>query len=182
MRQAHARKHSGVEETLNQFRMMGYWVAQVSKMAKVIRSSCVTCKKLDKRPLNQLMGPIPDSLMSEPMVWSHVETDLFGPFVCRSDVNKRSTIKVWGIVIVDKLSGAVHCDVLMDYSSQEVFKAFRRFSSLRGWPSTVTSDPGSQLVSSAGKLETWWEILGQQLVQSATNSGFKWTISPANSP
>ena len=83
---------------------------------------------------------------------------------------------------MDKLSGAVHCDVLMDYSSQEVFKAFRRFSSLRGWPSTVTSDPGSQLVSSAGKLETWWEILGQQLVQSATNSGFKWTISPANSP
>ena len=27
-----------------------------------------------------------------------VELDLMGPFICHSDVNKRSTMKVWGAV------------------------------------------------------------------------------------
>ena len=46
----------------------------------------------------------------------------------------------------------------------------------------MTSDPGSQLVSSGGKLETWWKTLGDQLVDMSADSGFKWDISPANSP
>ena len=116
------------------------------------------------------------------MIWKCVETDLFGPFSCRSDVYKRNTTKVWGIVLIDKLSGAVHCDVIMGYSAQEVMKALCRFASIRGWPSEISSDPGSQLVSSAEDLEKWWESLGTQLEGLATDAGFKWKISPANSP
>ena len=41
-----------------------------------------------------------------------MEMDLFGPFLCHSDVNKRSTRKVWGMVKVDKSSGAIHCDIV----------------------------------------------------------------------
>ena len=81
--------------------------------------------------------------------------DLFGPFACRSDVNKRSTCKVWGMVLIDRNSGAVHSDVVMGYSASETIKTIRRFAALRGWPSVLYSGPGSQLVNSLGKLETW---------------------------
>ena len=47
----------------------------------------------------------------------------------------------------------VHCDVVMDYSAEETIKTLKRVSSLRGWPVQMYSDPGSQLESSAGKLE-----------------------------
>jgi len=78
------------------------------------------------------MGVIPKQQLVNPAAWGHTEMDLFGPFTCRSDVNKRLTLKVLGIVLVDKNSGSVHCDVMLDYSSQEAIKALRRFASLRG--------------------------------------------------
>ena len=89
-------------------------------------------------------------------MWGHVELDLFGPFTCRSDVNKRSTKKVWGILIVDTNSGAIHCDTVQDYGAQEVVKALRRFASLRGWPTKISSDPGSQLQGASGNMSNWW--------------------------
>ena len=99
----------------------------------------------------------------DPKAWGNVELDLFGPFSCRSEVNKRSIKKVWGAVIVDKNSGAVHCDIVLDYSSQEVVKMMRRFGALRGFPIMVNSDPGSQLENAAGSMESWFMAMKNQL-------------------
>ena len=85
-------------------------------------------------------------------------------------------------MIVDRASGAVHCDIVLDYSAQEIIKALRRFASLRGWPARIASDPGSQLVSSSGNLESWWNSMKNQLSDLATSKNFEWIISPANSP
>jgi len=61
-------------------------------------------------------------------------------------------MKVWGMVLVDKNSGAVHCDVVLNYSAQETLKTLRRFAALCGWPSEISSDLGSQLESSLGEI------------------------------
>ena len=37
-----------------------------------------------------------------------------------------------------------------------MIETLRKFAALRGWPSVISSDPGSQLVSAAGKMECWW--------------------------
>ena len=182
MEKAHRFKHSGINETVARFRMMGYWTPQASKLAKSIKLRCVTCKRLDRRPEYQIMGNIPKEQLVQPIAWGSVEMDLFGPFSCRSDVNKRSTIKTWGMVIVDKNSGAVHCDVVSDYSAQETVKTLRRFASLRGWPSQISSDPGSQLEGSAGSLHSWWDHMRNELADFGSQTGFRWIISPANSP
>ena len=44
------------------------------------------------------------------------------------------------------------------------------------------SDPGSQLVSASGSLESWWASMQSQLVGLAASTNFSWNISPANSP
>ena len=111
-----------------------------------------------------------------------MELDLFGPFLCRSDVNKRCSLKVWGMVTVDRCSGAIHCDVVLGYSAEETIKTLRRFSSIRGWPAKVYSDPGSQLEASSGKLGSWLEDMRDRLGDYALESNFEWIISPANSP
>ena len=81
------------------------------------------------------------------------ELDLLGPFLCRGEKNPRTTIKVWGLVIVDQNSGATHADVVVDYSTSAVLAALRRFGSLRGWAPRLSSDPGSQLLSAEGNLD-----------------------------
>ena len=68
------------------------------------------------------MGNVPKERLTNPGAWENVELDLFGPFVCRSDVQKRSSKKVWGIVVVDINSGATHCDIVHDYSAEESLK------------------------------------------------------------
>ena len=161
---------------------MGYWTTQAGKLAKSVKNSCVVCRFLEKRTLGQTMGGIPKDQMISPAAWGHLELDLFGPFSCRSDTHKRSTCKIWGMILVDRNSGAVHSDIVMSYSAEDTLKTLRRFAALRGWPVAIYSDPGSQLVSSSGKLESWWLDMGKQLTDFASGSRFTWSISPANSP
>ena len=182
MRESHEKSHEGVNRTVGRFRLSGYWASQAVKLARLVKRRCVICRYLDLHPVGQLMGSIPADRLVNPVAWGDVELDLFGPFLCRSDVNKRSSMKVWGVVIEDRNSGAVHCDVVLDYSAQEVIKMLRRFGSLHGWPSRISSDPGSQLESSSGRMEVWWEQMKDQLVGFAGQSNFTWEISPANSP
>ena len=79
-------------------------------------------------------------------------------------------------------SGTVHCDVVEDYSAAAVMRMMRKFAALRGWPRVMSLDPGSQLVSAAGKMESWYKQMEKSLQGLASSKGFRWEISPANSP
>ena len=118
----------------------------------------------------------------KPNVWQTVEIDLMGPFSCRSDVNKHSSIKIWGAVIEDIYSRAVYCNIIMEYSAEAVISMLRRFSSLKGWPMKIPSDPGSKLESAAGIVESWWKEMGESLQKVAGQEEFEWKINPADSP
>ena len=60
------------------------------------------------------------------------------------------------MVVEDVNSSAVHMDIVQDYSAEAVLLAMRRFGALRGWPGTIQSDPGCQLVSASDSLVSWW--------------------------
>jgi hypothetical protein len=120
MLQAHQRGHVGVNTTVVKFRQAGYWTPRAGMIARRIRKDCVTCRRLDSVTIKQRMGAVPRDRLVSPVAWGQVELDLMGPFTCRRDVNKRTTMKVWGAVMEDKNSGAVYCDVVMDYSAPAV--------------------------------------------------------------
>ena len=86
------------------------------------------------------------------------------------------------MVVEDVNSGAVHLDIVQDYSATAVLTSMRRFGCLRGWPGVMYSDPGSQLVSASGKLVSWWQEMQDSLMTFAGSKDFKWEISPADSP
>ena len=102
------------------------------------------------------MGEFLEDRLKEPMAWGYCQLDLFGPFLCRGDVNPRTSKKTWGIVIEDLNSGAVHLDIVQDYSTNALLATLRRFGSLHGWPGIIYTDPGSQLESAKGILEHCW--------------------------
>ena len=137
--------------------------------------------------MSQAMGDIPEERFANLKPWAYCQIDLLGHFVCRSDVNKRAEMKVWAIIIEDVNSGAVHLDIVSDYSADGVIMAMDRFGSTRGWPTTVSFDPGSQLVAASGALVYWWNEMQTPLRTFAGTEGkdkqsFTWKISPADSP
>ena len=97
-------------------------------------------------------------------------------------MNPRTSKKTWCIIIEDMNSGAVHLDIVQDYSANAVIMSISRFGRLRRWPSVFYSDPGSQLVSASGKLVAWWNEMQDPLRSFAGTNNFKWEISPADSP
>ena len=102
--------------------------------------------------------------------------DLFGPFTIRGVVNKRTRNKCFGIIFTCGGSRAVYCDVTQDYSTDSFLQAVRRFVSLRGYPSDIYSDCGSQLV----KAEK--EIRNHKIMQYGVEKGLTWHFSTPTAP
>ena len=182
MLEAHRHSHLRQDGTVSRFRCSGFWTVRCGVLAKRIVDKCVTCRELDKRLLTQQMGDITEERLTSTFAWAFCQLDLWGPTDCRSDVNTRSTKKTWGIIIEDVNSGAVHLDIVQDYSAEAVILSLRRFGSTRGWPGIINTDPGSQLESAGGQFEAWWSAMGKSLQTYGATKNFKWNLSPADSP
>ena len=182
MEEAHRFNHAGQDGTLCRFRALGFWTVRGGHLAKTIRESCIPCRKDSAKLINQPMGDFPENLFKDPVAWGCCQLDLFGPFYCRGDVNPRTTKKTWAIVVEDVCAGAVHLDIVKDYSAEAILEAMSRFGSLRGWPGAVYSDPGSQLVSASNTLVKWWLEFETPLRRLAASKQFQWTVSPADAP
>ena len=78
-------------------------------------------------------------------------------------------------------SRAVHVDIAPDYSTDTFSQLYRPFSSIRGWPQSVFSDNGTQLVSASKELKDAITGLNwKKILQYGHRNGFKWTFSPAD--
>ena len=137
MEEAHQFSHLGQDGTLGRFRASGYWTVRGGQLAKKVKQACIPCRKNSKRTLNQVMGDFPPEMHSDPVAWGVCQLDLTGPYKCRGDVNPRTTKKTWVMVVEDVNSGAVHMDIVQDYSAEAVLLAMRRFGALRGWPGKI---------------------------------------------
>jgi hypothetical protein len=87
------------------------------------------------------------------------------------------------VIFTDLCSRAVHIEVVFGYDTQSCLLAFFRFTAVRGCPSVIYSDPGSQLVGASEELKkAWREVDREVLLQTGAEAGLKWIFGPAESP
>ena len=78
---------------------------------------------------------------------------------------------------------AVHIDIAPDYSTDKFLMVLRRFVSIRGYPSKLYSDNGSQLVAASAELKKVINDLDKkQLLEFGVMEGFEWKFSSADAP
>ena len=126
MKEAHNFGHGGQDATVARFRSQGFWTVKAGNVAKKTKNHCVPCRKVDAKLLGQVMGNLPE-IPENLHAWSCCQMDLFGPFTSKSDVISRATKKTWGVIIEDVYSGAVHLDVVSNYSTDAVLCTMKRF-------------------------------------------------------
>lgn len=141
----HEKDHAGVENTLCKLQSV-YWMPKARKMIKEIKSKCVMCRRLEKNIVGQSMGPISVERLKPSPPFFHSALDLFGPFMVKDTVKRRIKRKVYGVVINCLITRAVYIDVVEGYDADSFITCLRRFTSIRGFPKTMYSDSGSQLV------------------------------------
>lgn len=180
--QVHRLGHLGVSATTSKTRER-FWIVSVNRLAKKVRFECVTCKKLDKNTEGQKMGMLPVERLKPAPAWSHTSLDYFGPFQIRGEVNKRARGKAYGVIFNCMISRAVHLDLAADYSTAGFMMVFRRFVSLRGYPSKLYSDSGSQLTAANKELRTAVENLDQETLRDyGADHGLKWEFCAPDAP
>jgi len=105
-------------------------------MSKALTAKCVTCRKLQKKPLDQLMEQIPSLRVASGFPpFSNTAMDMFGPVHIKLN---RKTLKEAQVVIFTCMTmRAVHLELVTD---KNFLMAFRRFTCLRGHPRVCWSD------------------------------------------
>ena len=121
------------------------------------------------------MGGLPIERSKPSPPFNHTMVDIFGPYKIRGEVQKRTTGKAWGVIFTDLCSRAVHIEGMFGYDASSFLLAFSRFAGIRGWPSKMFSDPGSQLMAAEKELS-------QAAAREGINYGMDWVVGPADSP
>lgn len=162
---------------------MHYKVPHGNKLARSMKMNCQLCKLPDANFLEKQIGLLPEARLKPAPVFNHVMLDLFGPYMVRGDVKKRTSGKAHGVMFTDLAMRAVHIEAVFGYNTSNFPMALSRFASVRGWPEKIYSDPGSQLVGAERELKEAWKKIDQRSLQkSSTQNGSTWVFGPADSP
>ena len=143
-----------------------------------MKRNCVICRELDAKVVDQRMGQVADERMGPCPAFYHTATDLFGPFQIRDNVKKRTIGKCFGVIFNCLVSRAVYIDVVDGYDTQSFLKTFRRFTAIHGYPATMHSDLGSQLVSASKELKHAidnWNM--SEISEFGAKEGMKWVFN-----
>ena len=182
MAEAHQMGHLGRDSTVAKFRQK-YWTPHADKLAKSVKHNCQKCKKREPKLLSQCMGNLPESRLKMAPPFSHTMLDLLGPFLTRGEVQKRTSGKCYFILFTDLGSRALHLECVFGYSTDHFLIGFSRFVHIRGWPTTIYSDPGSQLIGADRELTDAWKQMDKgRLIQKSASAGTKWIFGAADSP
>ena len=106
-----------------------YWIIGVRSKSKALTSKCITCKKLRKKPPDQLMGQIPSLRVAAGFpLFSNTAIDMFGPLHIK--LNRKTLKEAQVIKFTCMTTRAVHLKLVKDKTSDAFLMAFRRFACL----------------------------------------------------
>ena len=155
------------------------WIISVRRIAKQVKSSCVSCQRHDSQPCSQPM-PLPANRVSQAFPFAVSGLDHAGPLFCCDNPRK----KYWVLLFTCAVVRSVHLELVESLSTPETVLALPRFAARRGLPHTIYSDNAKGLVASPAELDRhfghlapkwlfitprspwrggWWERLIQSL-------------------
>ncbi|CAG2217799.1 unnamed protein product [Mytilus edulis] len=148
----HSEDHSGVDTTLAKLRSR-YWIPGVRRIIKLVKKRCIICRKREKKIVGQQMGMLPIERLQPAPAFYYCAVDLFGPFMIRDTVKKRTHGKAYGVLFNCVTTRAVYVDLAEGYDTSSFIMTLRRFVTVRGYPRKMISDSGSQLVAAGKELQ-----------------------------
>ena len=85
------------------------------------------------------------------------------------------------MIFTDLVSRAVHIEAVYGYDTSSFLLALSRFANLRGYPSDMFSDPGSQLAGADSELKSAWKNMDQDKIKYVgAEMGMTWHFGPAD--
>ena len=144
--------HAGIESSVCKIQSK-FWIPKVRILLRNIKNKCIVCRYLDKSTVGQSMGPISEKRLKPSPPFYNSALDLFGPFLVKDTVKGRCRKKVYGVIINCLVTRASYIDLVEGYDADCFLTTLRRFISIRGYPKTMYSDSGTQLILANKELQ-----------------------------
>ena len=180
-RQVHQCGHSAVAATVAKTRRR-FWILKAHDLAKSVKFRCVFCREMQAKAESQVMAELPVCRLA-PFTppFYYTSCDYFGPYHVK--VGRNKTTKYYGVIFTCLNTRAVHLELAVDSSTMEFIQVLRRFFSVRGQPSLMISDNGSQFIGAERLLKELikgWDI--EKLREFSAEKGIKWQFTTPASP
>ena len=125
------------------------WIVRGKLLAKKIVSSCTACRRERRKLESQQMGLLREEHLTLCPPWTAVSLDFAGPVKISGEVQKRVTLKGWILIYVCQATRALCLLLTPGYSTADFLLMHDRFTTMKGIPSKIVSDRGTQLVASS---------------------------------
>ena len=173
--------HQGRQITHGAFRQAGYWVIRGHGTVSKVLRSCVFCRRLRGRALNQFMADLPADRTDTSPPFTNVGFDVFGPWSIRTRKLRggAANSKRWGLVLTCLSSRAIHIEVLESMDASAFICALRRFFAMRGPASLLRCDRGTNFIGAKSEPDDALAELDQQMVEKfVAEQGCEWSFNP----
>ena len=159
------RLDSGVATTVAKIRAKS-WILKAHILAKTVKFRCVPCREREHKLESWLIYRNSD--LPHTLHHSTTRHDYFCPYPVK--VGRNKTTKHYGIMSTCLNTRAAHLEVAVDYSTMEFLQALRRFFAIRGYPSMMISDNGTQLVGAERELRDNYDPIGDSQITPSSQA------------
>ena len=168
--------HAGREHVLSVVRQC-FWILRGRVLVRQILSSCVSWRRRNSPPLQQVMADLPkERLIPYQPPFTYTGLDFFGPFHVK---RSRSTVKVYGCIFVCLNSRAVHIEDVSSLETDTFIQALVRFFSVRGCRQEIWSDNGTNFTGAENELRQSIQDLSEERIKSELHSReVEWSSCP----
>ena len=172
--------HGPIEYILSSIRLK-FWLVHGRPVIKKYTRECLYCKQQRAKPNPPFMGSLPARRLTPFLPpFTHTIVDLFGPVYVKE---RRNEVKKWVVLFCCANLRAIHLEIAESLATDAFLNCFSRFSNRRGFPRTVTSDNGTNLVGADNELREGWNNLKKgKALHDLSNYGIEWKFIPPSSP
>ena len=168
--------HSGRGYVLAELRHK-YWIMGATSLVKRIIRRCVTCRRRDAQPCQQMEADLPlDRITPYEPTFTSVGVDYFGPFAIKRG---RGREKRYGCIFTCLTTRAVHIQTADTLDTDSFINSLYQFMARRGEPCLIRSDNGTNFVGAERELRKEMETWNRDRIQEAMSQrGIRWLFNP----
>ena len=168
------------QDALYRSRCMGYWIIRGKALSAKVTKSCILCKMIRLKAASQKMGKLPVEKTTRSDPFTHISLDIMAPVGVIQTVKARTQRQVYPIIFTCLTTTALHSEVAVSYSTTDFMTQFDKFCAIRGRPSWVYTDMGSQLVKAQSLHDCGGQGFRWKEIQEATSAhGIRWRHAPS---
>lgn len=165
-----------------------FWILGGINTIKRELRSCIICFRMKPKPLEVLMGDLPEARLTPKRPFFNCGLDYAGPFNIKSSKIRNSKIlKSYLCLFVCFATKAVHLEIVSDLTTEAFLNALKRFIARRGKCQNIFSDCASNFVGANREIKDLYKLISDKetnvkLKDYLCHEGINWNFIPARSP